>query len=222
MGQAVLTPITQALQDGVLSRRDLKALMRPSDRPILMRLAVWSMMLAATAALIWQAQGSWLLWPAMFLHGALLVHLFALQHECVHYTPFRTRWLNDVAGNLCGLVIALPHHFFRYEHCDHHTHTQIRGADPEMIELPISVWRYLWYISSVPYWRAKVQEFARHALGRLSAADRAFVPTEAQASVIREARFMLAAYAAVLSGSALTGWWGRYGSGGCPCCWVNR
>ncbi|MBE2276160.1 MAG: fatty acid desaturase family protein [Rhodobacteraceae bacterium] len=208
MAEAVLTPITQALQEGALSRKELKALMQRSDRPTLIRLAIWLALLIVTGGMITLAMDSWLLWPAMFLHGILLVHLFSLEHECVHYTPFRTRWLNDVAGNICGFVIALPFQFFRYEHCDHHTYTQLKGRDPELIELPISVWKYLWYVSSLPYWWAKVKEFARHAAGRLSQDDRTFVPKEAEAAVIREARVMLGLYAAILIASAVSGWWG--------------
>ena len=53
----------------------------------------------------------------------------------------RTRWLNDLVGAYCGFVIMLPPKFFRYEHCDHHTYTQVHGHDPEMILLPISFLR---------------------------------------------------------------------------------
>jgi len=207
MSAEVLTPITQALKDGALTRRELKALMQRSDAPALRRLLIWGMALMLTGSLIWASMGTWLVWPAMFLHGILMVHHFALQHECVHYTPFKTRWLNDVMGNLCGFLIALPHQFFRYEHCDHHTHTQLLGKDPELIELPISVWTYLWYISSVPYWWAKIREFTRHSLGRIAPHEAEFLPKEAYATVFREARIMLALYAGIVLFCAVTGWW---------------
>lgn len=207
MSAEVLTPITQALKDGALTRRELKALMQRSDVPALRRLLIWGMALMLTGSLIWASMGTWLVWPAMFLHGILMVHHFALQHECVHYTPFKTRWLNDVMGNLCGFLIALPHQFFRYEHCDHHTHTQLLGKDPELIELPISVWTYLWYISSVPYWWAKIKEFTRHSLGRIAPHEAEFLPKEAYATVFREARIMLALYAGIVLFCAVTGWW---------------
>jgi len=207
MSAEVLTPITQALKDGALTRRELKALMQRSDAPALRRLLIWGMALMLTGSLIWASMGTWLVWPAMFLHGILMVHHFALQHECVHYTPFKTRWLNDVMGNLCGFLIALPHQFFRYEHCDHHTHTQLLGKDPELIELPISVWTYLWYISSVPYWWAKIREFTRHSLGRIAPHEAEFLPKEAYATVVWEARIMLALYAGIVLFCAVTGWW---------------
>ena len=108
----VRTPISQALADGVLSRTELKALMQRSDWPAFLWLAIWLVVLFATGSLIYFTKDSLLIWPAMVLHGLVLVHHFSLQHECVHYTPFKTRWLNDFIGNICGLIIILPHRFF--------------------------------------------------------------------------------------------------------------
>ncbi len=206
MAQDVRTPITQAMQEGALTRRELKALMVRSDRPALIRVAGFGLALAVTSGLIWLAWESWLIWPAMFLQGVLIVHLFSLQHECVHYTAFKTRRLNDVFGNLCGYAIILPFQQFRYEHCNHHTYTQLKGRDPELIELPISVWTYLWYISSVPYWRNKFSQIARNASGRLNDEDRSFLSRHEAPVIIREARLMVAFYAVVLLVAVAMGW----------------
>lgn len=202
----VRTPITQAMQEGALTRRELKALMVRSDKPALLRVLGLVALLAATSTLITLAQGSWWLWPAMFLQGVLIVHLFALQHECVHYTAFKTRKLNDVLGNICGYAIILPNQQFRYEHCNHHTYTQLKGQDPELIELPISVWKYLWYISSVPYWRSKFSQIIRNASGRLNDDDRRFLSKYEAPIIIREARMMVVFYATVLVVCVVMGW----------------
>ena len=207
MTKPIVTPLTQALSEGRLTRSELRALMQRSDVKGLRHLALWLCILAATGTLVALAWTSWLIWPAMFLHGVVIVHFFSLQHECVHYTVFRTRWLNDVVGQICGLVIILPHRFFRYEHCDHHTYTQQTGEDPEQIPLPDSFGAYLWYLSAIPYWRNKVGEILRHAAGRLTAAERRFIPREEHAAVRRAARMMLGAYAALFAVMAATGWW---------------
>jgi fatty acid desaturase len=206
MTTEVRTPITQAMQEGALTRRELKALMVRSDKPALLRVSGFVAMLAVTSTLIYLAKGSWLIWPAMFLQGVVIVHLFALQHECVHYTAFKTRKLNDVFGNICGYAIILPNQQFRYEHCKHHTFTQLKGQDPELIELPISIWKYLWYISSVPYWRNKFSQIIRNASGHLNDEDRTFLTKHEAPIIIREARRMVAFYAAVLLVCVAMGW----------------
>lgn len=198
MSIPVITPLTQAMQEGALSRGELKRLMQRSDKPAFYRLLLWVALLGLTSLSIAWAMGSFWILPAMFVHGIVLVHHFSLQHECCHYTAFKTRWLNDVVGNICALVIMLPHRFFRYEHCDHHTYTQIKGKDTELIELPRSLGGYFLYLSSIPYWQAKFSELWRHANGRLSQQEKRFVPREEFSTVIMEARCMVAFYTLVL------------------------
>jgi fatty acid desaturase len=137
MTSAIITPLTQALEEGKLTREELKAFMRRSNWPAIRRLILWVAILAGSTYLINLTWNSWLIWPAMFLQGIIIVHHFSLQHECVHYTVFRTRWLNDVVGNICGFIIMLPNRHFRYEHCDHHTYTQLAGDDPELASSPL-------------------------------------------------------------------------------------
>lgn len=207
MARDVITPITQALAEGKLTRAELRALMTRSDGAAFRRLAGWIALLLSTGTLVWLSLGTWWMLPAMFVHGVVLVHHFSLQHECVHYTVFRTRKLNDHAGVVCGWIIGLPHQFFRYEHCDHHTYTQLHGEDPEMIELPKTIWGYLWYLSAIPYWRTKLSEIVRHALGRLNATERRFVPKVAEPTLIREARVMVAVYALIGIAMVAFQWW---------------
>lgn len=207
MADAIVTPLTQALAEGKLSREELKSFMRRSNGPALLRLIVWVAVLALTTTLITLSWNSWLIWPAMLVQGVVLVHHFSLQHECVHYTVFRTRWLNDVVGNICGFIIMLPHKHFRYEHCDHHTYTQLEGDDPELVAMPDNLGQYLYYISAIPYWRTKFTELFRHVMGRLTPEERRFIPKTEHAAVFREARIMLAGYAAILTAMAISGEW---------------
>jgi len=206
MSTQVRTPITQAMSEGALTRRELKALMVRSDRPALIRAVGILVALSVTSLLIWVSYDSWWILGAMFLQGIIIVHFFSLQHECVHYTAFKTRKLNDIAGNICGYAIILPNQQFRYEHCNHHTYTQLKGQDPELIELPISVWKYLWYISSVPYWKAKFSQIIRNASGRLNDEDRTFLSKHEAPIIIREARLMVAFYVVIITICAVMGW----------------
>ena len=196
------------MRDGILTRQQLKGLMVRSDRPGLIHLGLFLCVFAMTGTLVWMTMGSRWVLPAMFLHGIVLVHHFSLQHECCHYTPFRNRWLNELAGHYCGFLLIIPNRFFRYEHCDHHTYTNLHGRDPELIELPISLGTYLLYISGVPYWRAKFSELVRHAFGSLSADEQRFVPRQEHSAIVREARLYSALYGVILLASVLSGWWG--------------
>ena len=114
MSAPVTTPISQAIAEGRLTRAQLRELMQRSDALPLVHLAIWVATVLASGAVVWLAlDGPWLL-PAMFVHGVVLVHHFSLQHECTHYTAFRTRRINDVVGAACGFVIMLAPRFFEY------------------------------------------------------------------------------------------------------------
>ena len=208
MTDEVLTPISQAMKEGVLSRRDLKELMSRSNLPGLVHFGFFLLALAMTGSLVWISLGTWWCVPAMFLHGILIVHHFSLQHECCHYTPFRSRWLNEAVGNYCGFILVIPNRFFRYEHCDHHTYTNLTGRDPELIELPISLWEYLKYVSGIPYWKSKIGELIHHTAGKLTVDEKRFVPREEHAAIFLEARIYAALYFLAILGSLLLDWWG--------------
>ena len=204
----VVTPLTQAMgDDAPISRRELKRLMKRSNVPGLIHLFWWCVLLAGTGTLIWAAgDRPLLLVPAMFLHGIVVVHHFALQHECSHYSAFRSRWLCDLLAGVCGFILVIPPRYFRYEHCDHHTYTNLTGRDPQIIALPTSIWSYLGYISSVPYWKAQFGGLVRRALGRLSDDERRFVPKVEVAAVVRESRLLIAGYLAIVAAMIAFEW----------------
>ena len=53
MTTQVLTPITQALDDGALSRQELKELMQRSDKPALVHFVIWYLVLLFTGSVIY-------------------------------------------------------------------------------------------------------------------------------------------------------------------------
>ena len=191
-----------------LSRRELKALMKRNNRDGLIHLAVWAMVLSLTSLLVWVSLTSdwWWQIAAMFVHGIVMVHHFALQHECSHYTAFRSRRLCNVLAGFCGFLLIIPPRFFRYEHCDHHTYTNQPGRDPELIELPGSVWQYLWYLSALPYWYSQIAGLVRRSSGRLRAEERRFIPRVEETAIVRESRLMLAGYLLIIAVVLATGW----------------
>ena len=206
-GTAVLTPQTQSRAEGALvPRKELKALMRRSNWPGLIRLAIWFMLVGLSGFLVWLALETWWLIPAMIVHGVVLVHHFSLMHECSHFTAFKDRWINSLVAYFCGFVIMLPPLFFRYEHTDHHTHTNLPGKDPELIALPRSIWQYLAYVSAVPYWKMHFISLVRKMAGRLTEEERRFIPEVERPKLILEARLMAAGYAAILAAVILFEW----------------
>ena len=114
----------------IVPRDDMKALMVRDNARAAWHLAAH---VAVLAMLVSLSSGTWLVWPAMFVLGITLTHLFAPQHECALYSAFRSRWLDSVVAWTCGLLIVVPQLHFRYEHTDHHSYTNLPGQDPQHI-----------------------------------------------------------------------------------------
>ncbi|MEM8622227.1 MAG: fatty acid desaturase [Pseudomonadota bacterium] len=188
-----------------LTAADRQRLTETSDRAGLLHLAMHLAAITVTGIVMGTFFAMALPgWPlAMLLHGVLLVFLFTLLHETVHYTPFRSRWLNDCVGHFCGLVLLIPPVWFRYFHLAHHRHTHDPALDPELEEPHPETWaQYLLHVSGLPLWRSTIATLLRNAAGWH---EDGFLPTRARARVALEARTMLACYVLIAAVSVAAG-----------------
>ncbi len=67
-------------------------------------------------------QGSWLLAPVLALMVLFLARLFALMHDCGHYSLFRHRASNRWVGFALGVLAGLPQLPWSRGHAFHHRH----------------------------------------------------------------------------------------------------
>lgn len=170
------------------------ALAGRSDRAGLLHLAGHAGAILATGALIAAGVPGW--WLLLPVHGVLLVFLFTLAHECTHQTPFASRRLNEAVGHAAGALLILPFRWFRAFHFAHHRWTNIPGRDPELAEPKPATRAAFWlHVSGLPLWRAQIATLLRLARGR---EDAPWLPPAARAGAEREARVLLALYAAAL------------------------
>ena len=187
-----------------IDREKLRLWSERSDRSGLIQLASHLVVLLLTGIGIWLTRNTLWLWPAMIVHGVVLIFLFTPLHECIHRTAFKTRALNEAVAFVIGTLILLPREYFRAFHFAHHRFTQDPARDPELATpKPVNLRQWLWQVSGIPYWIAQTRGTVAHALGR---APEAFYKDDRQRqAVIFEARIVLAVYALVLIGSIAAG-----------------
>jgi len=192
--------------DDFIARRDLldkdaiDFLTRRSDVKGLRRLAGHlGLVLLAALALEFGRGTPWSA-PATLGYGVLITFLFTAEHESIHRTAFRSRWLNDAVAWGAGLVLLLPPGYFRHFHFAHHRHTQVPEGDPELATpKPAALGRYLLWVSGLPYWHERVLTTVRHARGRVA---EGYIPSAERPRVAAEARAFLALYA-LIAGAAV-------------------
>ena len=187
-----------------LSNQQRQRLTQKSDLMGLQYLALHAGLIATLGGFIATASlPLWLLFPAMVAQGILLVFLFTLQHETTHYTPFKTRSLNTIAGYFCGVILLLPPVWFRYFHLAHHRWTQNPQKDPELASpKPASRYQYAAYLSGLPVWNSQIRTLLRNAFHQCT--DE-FVPVNKRASVRFESLTMISLYFVLAIISITTG-----------------
>jgi len=173
-----------------LSAVDKRNFTEKTNTDGLIRLVVLVAIIAAlTASIITRVP----FWPLLMLpQGLMLISLFHLLHECIHDTPFRTQRLNLTVGAICGFILLLPCEWFRYFHRDHHRFTQIQGKDPELeTARPATKTEWLIHLSGLPLLKSLLTVIGKYTLGRSSDS---YIPESAEATVIRQVRYMTLAY----------------------------
>lgn len=184
-----------------LSNETRKSLTQRSDRRGLEHLALyWGLIIAFGLANYLGLPG----WQLLVIpQGILMVFLFTLLHEAVHQTPFRTGWLNDLTARVSGFLIFLPSTWFKYFHFAHHRFTQNPEKDPELAtKKPKTTLSYITHISGIPTWIGHFKTLIQNAMGDCSAN---FLPSKAEARIVKESRLLLLAYTVILCSALFLG-----------------
>lgn len=177
-----------------MTREQRHALLQRSDVSGLLHLAWhWGAILAVGAGIVSQVP----YWQGLLpIQGILIITTFSLLHETTHKTPFRSAWLNTLAGHVCGFLIMIMPLWFRHFHTDHHRYTNNPDKDPELGAPRPSTWsQYLWYLTGVPVWWSQIRTILVTAC--LSNND-SYVPQKDRGRVRGEAVCFLAGYGACI------------------------
>ncbi len=201
---------TNAASSGVkLDKKTLKTIAQRSDRPGLIYLAKWITLLILSGVLVMSVIGSIWMWPAMLLHGVLLcVPAYSVSHETAHGTAFRTRWLNEAVLWVSSLIYMEEPLHRRYTHTNHHTFTWHAGKDSQMpFDTPMGLGGWFTEVSGLGLARFHMLVFVQLATRRYTDTMRMVTPEGEFDKMTRNARIMLAIYAAIAAAPFFGVWW---------------
>lgn len=175
----------------------LKTLTRKSDFKGLVQLVAHIGLLIMTAVVVGLLQQEILFIPALIAHGIVLTFVFAPLHESIHFTAFKSRWLNNAVAACFGFILLIPYRYFRVYHYAHHRHTQDDEKDPELIgKAPFTRASYLWHLSGMPFWKNNLTSIWRHARGIVA---EPYLEPRTHKKIISEARIHLTLYLLILA-----------------------
>jgi fatty acid desaturase len=129
------TPIDKDQLRQLTVRSDIRGLLQAGSFLLIYTATVYFSYLFFVRQL-WLAMAAVCYLHCMF-HG--FVGMEAAVHELSHWTPFKTKWLNDIFYYLfCFLTWNNSVHF-RVSHMKHHQFTLHKGLDKEVVLEPISL-----------------------------------------------------------------------------------
>ena len=156
-----------------------------------------SHLIAVCVTGLWILNG-WFGWQAILVvHGIMLVFLFTLLHETVHFTVFKTPRLNTVFGWLCAIILFLPPNWFRYFHLAHHRHTHDPEKDPELESAGSETLAgFIWTVTGLPVWFFHFKVLFANAFTK---PRYEYVPPKGYSKIRQEAWLMLTVYLVVFA-----------------------
>ncbi|MDX2023369.1 MAG: fatty acid desaturase [Deltaproteobacteria bacterium] len=180
-------------------RSDAKGLLHLAGHLVFAGVSAW----LVYAAVNTQQNALWIS-LAMVFYGFTLVTMFAMMHETVHRTAFKSAWLNNCVAWFAGLMSFYNGTFYRHYHGWHHRFTQIPGKDPELDDpKPTNLPSYVIEMSGFHWWVGKIRTYAKICSGR--AQDYPYLNAKTQRQVMRSVRAQCFLYATAIAVS-LAAW----------------
>jgi len=194
------TPVPRAAMRQLLERRDTPAI---RDTALLF-LILFSAGCATVA--LW---GTWWMVVPYLIYAVFYgTSSDSRWHECGHGTAFKTDWMNAALYEVASFMVLRESVVWRWSHTRHHSDTIVVGRDPEIqVPRPPDMVGLLLSLTAANVYRTYYPSLIRHALGRVTAGERTFIPGSEFPKVYRRARIILVIYAVVLAAAWLLHSW---------------
>lgn len=181
-------------------RADMRRLLERRDGPALRDTLIWFGLLLGFGFWAYSWWGSlWAVIPFAFygvLYGSTSDSRW---HEAGHGTAFKTDWMNNALYEIASFMVMREATVWRWSHNRHHSDTIIVGRDPEIaVPRPPSLRKFILTFFALPGAQNYFKAVFIHCTGRLTAAERTFIPVSEHGKIIWRARLYALIYAVVI------------------------
>jgi Na+-transporting NADH:ubiquinone oxidoreductase subunit F len=188
-----------------IKKAELRPLLERRNGPAIRDTSIWLGLLfgAGIWGFLWWG-GARAIVP-FFLYGILYASASDSRwHEAGHGTAFRTSWMNDALYELASFMVLRESIPWRWSHTRHHSDTLIVGRDPEIAApRPPSVIKLLLNFLGLPALLAYVSAVPLHCAGKLTPAERTYIPEDQHAAVFWHARVYALIYLGTIAACVL-------------------
>lgn len=177
-------------------RETMRELLVRRNGPAIRDTILWFALILGSAYATWAFWGTW--WA--ILPYATYAVLYASTsdsrwHEAGHGTAFKTDWMNNALYEIASFMVMRESVVWRWSHSRHHSDTIIVGRDPEIAVPRPPTWgtifKPFFALQAYPIYFNTVLQ---HCFGRMTAAEKTFIPETEFRRIYRNARIYMAIY----------------------------
>jgi Na+-transporting NADH:ubiquinone oxidoreductase subunit F len=182
-------------------RETMRSLLVRRDGPAIRDTILWFALIIASGWATWKLWGTWWAILPYIVYAVLYASTSDSRwHESGHGTAFKTDWMNNALYEIASFMVMREATVWRWSHNRHHSDTIIVGRDPEIAVPRPPKWRGVlspfFAIQAYPSYFAAV---LRHCFGRMSAAEKTFIPESQFNRVCWTARIYAVIYLSVIA-----------------------
>ncbi|HSV13631.1 MAG TPA: NADH:ubiquinone reductase (Na(+)-transporting) subunit F [Tepidisphaeraceae bacterium] len=181
-------------------RATMRELLDRRNGPAIRDTIIWFTLIIGLGALTWWLWPSW--WAALpYLAYATLYASTSDSrwHEAGHGTAFKTDWMNNALYEIASFMVMRESTLWRWSHTRHHSDTIIVGRDPEIaVPRPPNLRAMLLTVVGLQLYPPYFKAIVRHTLGRMSGAERTFIPESEFGKIYFRARIYVLIYLSVI------------------------
>lgn len=194
------TPIPRAVMRKLLERKDGPAIF---DTILLLAILIGT---AFATIVLW---GTWYVTIPYLIYAVFYATSSDSRwHECSHGTAFKTDWMNNIVYEVSSFMVMRESVVWRWSHTRHHSDTIIVGRDPEIqIPRPPDIKNLILSLCNYGVYKSYYPSLFRHAFGKITDAEKTFIPETEYRKIFRDARIYLFIYATVIASAIILQTW---------------
>ena len=181
-------------------RETMRKLLERRDGPAIRDTLLWFALILGSgyaAFLLWHT--FWFVIPYEIYAVLYASTCDSRWHESGHGTAFKTDWMNNALYEIASFMVMRESTRWRWSHNRHHSDTIIVGRDPEIaVPRPPNIRALIMSFFALTVYPQYFKLIAMHALGRMSDAEKTFVPATEFHKIYFRARIYAAIYLSVI------------------------
>jgi len=181
-------------------REIMRTLLERRNGPAIRDTSLWFVLIFAAGYFTFLLWGSWYVVFPYAIYSVLYASTSDSRwHESGHGTAFRSDWMNIILYEIASFMVMRESTVWRWSHTRHHSDTIIVGRDPEIaVPLPPNVVALVMKFFNLRNYPSYFKAIVRHSFGRISAAEKTFIPSSEFPKIYFRARIYFGIYATVI------------------------